>query len=79
MYSPRPVDTSGVNLPQDLLGLTELLARNNHDIWALQRIRDGWPMGRKGTTKTRNIQTLFPTRTSLIPRRSMTKKRRLKS
>ena len=44
-YEPRPVDTSGVSLGSDLQELTELLAQNTHDIWARQRLQDGWTWG----------------------------------
>lgn len=44
-YEPRPIDTSGVELPPELMELVELLAGNNHDHWALQRISEGWRHG----------------------------------
>ena len=44
-YRPQPIDTAHVVLPSDVEALTELLARNTHENWALQRIRDGWRHG----------------------------------
>lgn len=44
-YEPRPIDTSGVELPPELLELVELLAESNHDHWALQRMSEGWRYG----------------------------------
>lgn len=44
-YQPKPIDTSSVTLPEDLLALTERLAENAHDIWARQRIAEGWTYG----------------------------------
>ena len=44
-YKPQPLDTSMVELSSELLELTELLARNTHDIWAQQRISEGWKYG----------------------------------
>src|SRR5258708_11902923 len=44
-YQPEPIETSGVALADDLLSLTEQLARNAHDIWAQQRLTDGWTYG----------------------------------
>ena len=41
-YSPQPIDTTDVVLPEELLLLTEQLARNVHDNWAIGRINDGW-------------------------------------
>lgn len=45
MYQPRPIDTSAVSLPAELLALTERLAENAHDIWAQQRLAQGWTYG----------------------------------
>jgi len=44
-YSPQPVDTSAVSLPSDITELTEEIARHAHDVWARQRIADGWTWG----------------------------------
>ena len=45
MYQPKPIDTAHVTLPNDLLDLIERLAEHNHDIWAQQRLADGWTYG----------------------------------
>lgn len=45
MYQPRPIDTTTIELPPDLLALVERLAEHNHDVWAESRIRDGWTHG----------------------------------
>ena len=44
-YAPKPLQTDHVNLDEGLLELVETLAENAHDIWALQRINDGWVFG----------------------------------
>lgn len=44
-YQPTPVDTSKVELPSELIALTERLAENAHDLWAAQRIAQGWSYG----------------------------------
>lgn len=44
-YEPQPIDTRGVELPAELLVLLERLAANAHDVWAAQRLRDGWTFG----------------------------------
>ena len=44
-YEPRPIDTSGVRLSKSLSLLVEELAENNHDLWAQQRLADGWVYG----------------------------------
>ena len=51
-YQPTPFDNSGVELSADLNGLIEMLARNNHDLWAKRRMEEGWRWGpRKDETK----------------------------
>lgn len=45
MYIPKPIDTSDVVLTDDILELTELLAKNTHEIWAENRIKEGWVYG----------------------------------
>ena len=44
-YVPQPIDTSDVKLPEELLELTEQIAKNVHDVWAAGRIREGWVYG----------------------------------
>jgi hypothetical protein len=44
-YLPVPIDTSSVELPADLIALTELLAENAHEVWARGRIAEGWRPG----------------------------------
>ena len=44
-YHPTPIDTAAITLPPELLALTERLAENPHDLWALQRLKDGWTYG----------------------------------
>jgi len=45
MYEPKPIDTKGIMLPPELDALTEQLAENAHDLWAQQRLQDGWTLG----------------------------------
>ena len=47
MYKPRSIDTSHVKLPETITHLTERLAENNHDLWAQQRLAEGWTYGRR--------------------------------
>lgn len=44
-YNPVPVDTSDVALPEELLALTEKIAENVHDVWAVGRMAEGWVYG----------------------------------
>ena len=44
-YVPKPIDTSDVVLPRELMSLVEDMSRNVHDVWAETRINDGWRYG----------------------------------
>ena len=44
-YTPTPADTSNVQLSEELMQLTEEMARNVHDVWAAGRIAEGWSWG----------------------------------
>jgi hypothetical protein len=44
-YNPQPLETRGVELPAAIAPLVEQLSEHNHDIWARQRIADGWTWG----------------------------------
>ena len=41
IYNPKPIDVSKILLPIKLMALTEKLAENVHEIWAIQRLKDG--------------------------------------
>ncbi|MBQ8463688.1 MAG: Ryanodine receptor Ryr [Prevotella sp.] len=53
-YTPQPVDTSDVRLPEELNVLIEKMSKNVHEVWAEGRIRQGWTYGpqRDDTLKT---------------------------
>ncbi len=44
-YTPSPADTADVKLPDELLPLIEEMAENVHEVWAKNRIADGWSYG----------------------------------
>ncbi len=46
-YKPKPLDTSASTLRPELQALTERLAENAHDLWAAQRLAEGWSYGRQ--------------------------------
>ena len=46
-YTPHPVDTSDIQLPKDLAPLLEAMAKNVHETWAQERIRQGWSYGKQ--------------------------------
>ncbi len=44
-YNPKPVDTSSVELPAELNHLVDAMAENVHEVWAKNRISQGWSYG----------------------------------
>lgn len=60
MYTPKPIDTSKVQMPKDLCALVEMLAENAHDTWAEQRIREGWQYGPNRDDKHKKHPDLVP-------------------
>lgn len=60
LYTPKPVDTSDVILSKDLLELTEKLAENTHDVWAVGRIKQGWKYGSERNDEEKETPCLLP-------------------
>lgn len=44
-YDPHPIKVDDVRLPADLEELVEAIAENAHDVWARERIDEGWRFG----------------------------------
>ena len=59
-HEPRPIDTRGVGLPADLLELCERLAENAHDVWARQRMSEGWVFGPRRDNILKHHPCLVP-------------------
>lgn len=59
-YSPNPVDTSDVELPQELLTLAEQLAQNVHEVWSQTRIAQGWTWGSERNDALKQHPCLVP-------------------
>lgn len=59
-YEPQPIDTSGVVFDDEMAGLAERLAVNAHEIWAQQRIRDGWTYGPTRDDEAKEHPCLVP-------------------
>lgn len=60
MYEPKPIDTSDVILSDDLLELTEKIAENVHDVWAVGRIEQGWTYGTERNDELKTTPCLVP-------------------
>lgn len=60
MYNPTPIDTTDVILPDELLALTEQIAENVHDVWAVSRIKEGWTYGPTRDSAAKTTPCLVP-------------------
>ena len=59
-YEPRPLDTSRIQLSEDVLALAEVFAENNHEVWARERVKQGWTYGSKRDDATKQHPCLIP-------------------
>ena len=60
MYRPEPLDTGAVEVPQEMLEVTEKIAENVHDTWAAGRIAAGWTYGEKRDDEKKTTPCLVP-------------------
>lgn len=71
-YKPAPIDTSDIVLNDDLLSLSDLIAKNVHDVWALGRQKkDGFTEKLKIQLK-KPLLVWFHMRNYQILKKSMT-------
>lgn len=59
-YEPKPIDTSHIQLADDLIELEERLAENLHDNWAKLRKEEGWKYGPRTKDGTKEHKNLVP-------------------
>lgn len=59
-YKPKPIPVEHIALSDEILELVELLAENAHDIWASERLRDGWTFGPERDDTERRHPCLVP-------------------
>ncbi len=60
MYKPNPIDTKDIVLSPELKELTEKIAENVHDVWAQNRINEGWTFGEKRDDIKKETPCLVP-------------------
>ena len=60
MYKPKPINTEDVVLDDELLALTERIAKNVHDVWACGRILEGWSYGEVKDYEKKQTPCLVP-------------------
>ena len=59
-YQPQPINTTGIELSEELRALTEKLAENVHEVWSAGRIADGWRYGEKRDDSRKLHPCLLP-------------------
>lgn len=60
MYKPEPIKTDDIVLSDELLELTEKIAENVHNVWAVGRIKEGWTYGENRDDETKTTPCLVP-------------------
>ena len=59
-YQPAPIDNSRIELSPELQSLIEMLARNNHELWAKRRMDEGWRYGPRRDDVKKETPVLAP-------------------
>ena len=59
MYKPNPIDTTDVKLDEDIIELSEKIAKNTHEVWSQGRIDDGWKYGKERDDKLKTHPCLI--------------------
>ena len=59
-YVPQPMDTSDVQLPEELNVLVERMAKNVHEVWAQSRMEQGWTYGAERSDALKTHPCLIP-------------------
>ena len=59
-YSPHPIDLEDIELTPQLEQLREAIAENAHEVWAVNRIKEGWTYGPERDDKRKTHPDLVP-------------------
>ena len=59
-YTPQPIDTTGVELPEELEVLAEQMSKNVHEVWSETRIQQGWTFGEQRNDELKTHPCLVP-------------------
>lgn len=59
-YIPQPMDTSDIRLPGELDVLIEQMAKNVHEVWAQNRMEQGWTYGEERSDVLKQHPCLIP-------------------
>lgn len=59
-YVPQPMDTSDIQLTEELNVLVEQMAKNVHEVWAQSRLKQGWSYGKERSDALKQHPCLIP-------------------
>ena len=59
-YVPQPMDTSDIQLPEELNVLIEQMVKYVHEVWAQSRIKQGWRYGNERSDALKQHPCLIP-------------------
>ena len=59
-YIPKPAERSDIELPSELLELSEVIAKNVHEVWSHNRINEGWSYGETRNDELKQTPCLVP-------------------
>ena len=59
-YRPNPVNTNDVAIPEELMPLIEEMAKNVHEVWAKNRMDEGWIYGPERNDELKTHPCLLP-------------------
>lgn len=59
-YTPQPMDTTDIELPEELEQLVEQMSKNVHEVWAETRIQQGWTYGEQRNDELKTHPCLVP-------------------
>lgn len=59
-YIPFPISTNDIQLSEEIIELSELIAKNVHEIWAASRIAEGWRYGKERNDTLKTHPCLVP-------------------
>ena len=59
-YQPQPINTQDIELPKELVALSEQIAKNVHEVWSQGRMTEGWTYGPQRNESLKEHPCLVP-------------------
>lgn len=59
-YIPQPIPTNDIELSPEIIALSEMIAKNVHEVWAASRISEGWIYGKERNDTLKQHPCLIP-------------------